>query len=127
MKFFYSLIIILSLFTGDQHNLTGKWGHTRARSDFGISLNQKNTSITGAHSSVQQNGDRIDAARDGEITIKGKVNAAGVATVSFMSDYCNKRGKATIRKINSTQIEWKIITRPAGIYYIPDIDTLTRE
>lgn len=123
----YSIIIILSLVTGGKNGLTGDWEHGRSGSYFGISLNQKNTSITGSHTSVEENGDRIDAAFEREITIRGKLNEVGVATVSFTSAYCNKSGRATIRRISSTQIEWKIITPPNGDYYIPNIDTLTRE
>ncbi len=128
------VILTLALIAGFEvfninTNFSGTWNKSKPGSAFTLHLHQSGSNITGSHVSVQKNGDRIDSGFDSaDVTITGTINSSSkIATVTFKSGYCNKKGIATIRRINANQIVWKIKNPPPGEYYIPNIDTLTKQ
>ena len=68
-----------------------------------------------------QKGDRIDCVLDKtDVSIFGKIENQTYFIVRFESQFCSKSGIAKITKLNSNTIDWQIISRPKGEYYIPD-------
>jgi hypothetical protein len=56
---------------------------------------------------------------DKDVTITGTANNSALMLVTFISQFSQKKGNASITKINDSTIEWKIITKPKGEYYLP--------
>ena len=110
-------------------NFQGKWKVSNTDVDeFVLTLNQNNSTLTGSHSSVQAGGDRIDSALDEtDVTISGNVTSSTQVLVTFTSSFSNTSGTATLTKISSTEIIWKIVTPPSGEYYFPKEVRLFKE
>lgn len=110
-------------------NFQGKWKVSNTDVDeFVLTLNQNNSTLTGSHSSVQAGGDRIDSALDDtDVTISGNVTSSTQVLVTFTSSFSNTSGTATLTKISSTEIIWKIVTPPSGEYYFPKEVRLFKE
>lgn len=108
-----------------QQDFNGHWIFETESSAFSLTLNQNTNQLTGYHCSTMFNGNFIDCEVPGEFAMYNGISIIGtiinnVATVTFKSTYCMKSGIAKITKIDNTQIHWKIITKPQGVYYIPD-------
>lgn len=110
-------------------NFQGKWKVSNTDVDeFVLTLNQNNSTLTGSHTSVQAGGDRIDSALDDtDVTISGNVTSSTQVLVTFTSSFSNTSGTATLTKISSTEIIWKIVTPPSGEYYFPKEVRLFKE
>lgn len=106
----------------------GHWESSTEGSAFTLTLTQASKKLTGAHCSVQQKGNRIDCGLDdSEVSISGTVSDPTTVTVSFKSFYGRSSGKATIKKLNATTIEWTIIQKPQGQFHIPMHAVLTKQ
>jgi len=108
--------------------LSGFWTYTTETSAFDLSLSQTGGSLSGAHFSTMLNGSKVDCGIDSlDASISATVNNSNFVTVDVKSYFSGATGKATIRKINDTQIEWKLIAKPKGEYYLPDNVVLNRK
>ena len=66
-------------------------------------------------------GRKVDCVLDyKDVTIAGTVNNSASMLVTFISQFSQKKGTASITKINDSTIEWKILTKPKGEYYLPN-------
>jgi hypothetical protein len=101
--------------------LAGHWED--ASHNFTLDLNQSWKNVYGGHSVVAQNGNKIDS---GDASITGTVQGT-VATIQFQSSFASGVGTAQITYIDANTIQWKIITPPAGEFYLPAEATLTRK
>ena len=111
---------ICVLNTWCQTSFTGGWNVNIGENDgFSLSLQQVNNTITGIHTASADNGSFIDTSMHNEITINGIAQGGDSAIVSFLSGYCGKQGTAVIKMINPTQIQWRVISKPNGPFYIP--------
>lgn len=102
----------------------GKWYYEDLRNSFSLTLEQKDSIITGSHSSVMMGGNRIDDAMD-EQSVKGTVKD-GEAIISIKSGYGNGTGKARLTFVGRDSIHFKFIEEPEGEYYIPDDVVMVR-
>lgn len=134
MKSVLYILFVMILFSyksqAQSFKFQGNWSSSTSRTQFTLKLLQTNTLIRGTHTSVQLNGNRIDASLDHtDITIKGVVvkNSINEAIVTFRSGYSNKFGVAKLTRKNATTIKWQIIEKPSGEYHIPDIAILRKE
>jgi hypothetical protein len=109
------------------HDFSGTWTYSTSNSEFILELLQNSTDITGTHCSVMQGGNRIDCSDDEVLSIKGFLKNQKNIVVDFKSFYSGTNGKATIRKINNSTIEWKIIEKPAGEFHIPESVILKKQ
>jgi hypothetical protein len=57
---------------------------------------------------------------DKDVTITGTANNSASMLVTLISQFSKKKGTASITKINDSTIEWKILTKPKGEYYLPN-------
>jgi hypothetical protein len=57
---------------------------------------------------------------DKYVTITGTANNSASMLVTFISQFYQKKGNASITKMNDSTIEWKILTKPKGEYYLPN-------
>ncbi|MDP3720864.1 MAG: hypothetical protein Q8R09_00265, partial [Anaerolineaceae bacterium] len=78
--------------------------------------------VYGQHVVVVQDGSKIDSL---EASINGWLKGK-VATVQFQSSFTDQPGTAEITYIDVNTIQWKIITAPAGEFYLPLEATLSR-
>ncbi|MCE2972358.1 MAG: hypothetical protein LW852_02825 [Sediminibacterium sp.] len=102
-------------------DFSGDWEVETEKSTFTLYLKQVNNKITGNHCSVMQKGGRIDCVLDKtDVSIFGNVEHQSYVIVRFESQYCKKFGTAKITKLDANTIDWQIISRPKGEYYIPD-------
>jgi hypothetical protein len=66
-------------------------------------------------------GQKIDCAiKDNDVTIIGNANNSTSVKVTFISQFSQKKGTATITKMNDSTLQWRIITKPKGEYYLPN-------
>jgi hypothetical protein len=102
---------------------------TDGASEFQLPLVQSSGNIlSGTHCSVQRRGARIDCGLDSlEASISGIVKDSSIVIVTFKSFYGGSSGKATIKKIGNSSIEWKIIEKPKGEFYLPMKAFLNRQ
>jgi hypothetical protein len=108
-------------------DFTGSWSYTTQSSQFHLHLTQNGNSIVGYHCSIMDNGNRIDCSDDyTDLSIKGVVIEPNTISVSFRSYYSLSSGRATIRKITDTNIQWKIDVKSNEVYYIPDSAILVK-
>jgi hypothetical protein len=125
----YICLIFISIFTCitcfSQTKFTGVWNWHTPGASFTLQLTQKQDSVIGYHCSVMQNGNRIDCSFEEEITIRGKLHGDS-AVISFKSTYSRLFGDATIFKIASDTIKWKITKPPHGLYFIPRLAIMTQ-
>ena len=102
-------------------DFSGNWEVETEKSTFTLYLKQVNNKITGNHCSIMRKGDKIDCVLDKtDVSIFGKIENQTYFIVRFESQFCSKSGIAKITKLNSNTIDWQIISRPKGEYYIPD-------
>jgi hypothetical protein len=114
-----SFLVYLSvIICSGQRNFSGHWNSHSERSSFSLFLTQKQDSLIGYHISVMENGNRIDASYQNEITIRGKI-LKDSAIIIFKSTYCRMYGFATIYKTGPDTLKWKITNPPHGLFYIP--------
>ena len=101
-------------------NFSGKWHAETVNTSFDIKLTQIKGRVSGSHCAIQLGGSKVDCVlKDSDVTITGTANNSGSVQVTFTSQYSQKLGTATITKINDSTIQWKILTKPNGEFYIP--------
>lgn len=109
-------------------DLQGHWKSTTTTSEFTLSLNQVSNKLTGSHCSVQQSGNKVDCGLDeSDVSISGIIDDSAIVTVEFKSFFGVSVGKATIQKLTSNTVEWNIIQKPHGEFYIPMKAVLTKQ
>ena len=109
-------------------NFSGKWDFTTEGSSFQLLLTQKENAITGSHCSTMLSGNKIDCFLNStDLSITGTVADSNKVTIDFKSFFSGTTGKATLKKISATQIEFIIIEEPEGEFYLPDRATLTKK
>ena len=113
----YTVEIDLAQYTAG-FTLQGHW--VDASTGFTLDLYQDWKQIFGQHAIVAQNGSKIDSL---EASINGWLKGK-VATIQFQSSFTDQPGTAEITSIDTNTIHWKIITPPAGEYYLPAEATL---
>jgi len=121
----FSICLWITSFTNAycQTDFTGGWVSDNKTSDsFSLNITQLNNIITGYHCGTADNGNFIDCSFEDK-SINGIVKGDS-ALITFISSYCDKPGTAIIKKINPNQIQWKIINKPDGPFYIPLDDML---
>jgi hypothetical protein len=102
-------------------DFSGKWYEETANTSFGLNLTQVKGRVSGSHCSIQLGGSKVDCVlKDSDVTITGVANNSASVHVTFISQFSQKPGKATITKMNDSTIEWKILTKPKGEFYIPN-------
>lgn len=102
-----------------QTNFSGTWYIDEDSSDFSLVIQQIGNTITGNHCGTADNGNFIDCNVDNPTKSVTGIAEGDSALVTFRSSYCNKQGTAIIKKLNPTQIQWKIIKNPDGLFYVP--------
>ena len=101
-------------------NFSGKWHAETANTSFDIKLTQIKGRVSGSHCAIQLGGSKMDCViKDSDVTITGTANNSASVQVTFISQFSQKPGTATITIINDSTIEWKILTKPNGEFYIP--------
>ncbi len=110
--------------TGD---FNGHWVFTTESSVFDLLLTQKGSILTGSHCSTMLKGNKIDCfMNSSDVSINGTVKDSNMVTIDFKSYFSGSSGKAALRKISTTKMEWKIIEEPKGEFYLPDSAILTK-
>jgi hypothetical protein len=104
----------------------GVWSWTSQRSAFNLTLKQSGTHITGRHSAVAQNGNRIDDDSDprDKPSISGTVKG-NRATVQFASSYTEGAGGDAELTLEHNRLHWRIL-KSHGQHYFPDTAILSR-
>ena len=101
-------------------DFSGKWHAETASTSFDLNLTQVKGRVSGSHCSIQLGGSKVDCVlKDSDVTITGTANNSASVYVTFISKFSQKSGTATITKMNDSTIEWKILTKPKGEFYIP--------
>ncbi len=122
-RIFIILLVVPGLFlfaTTSVSNFAGTWSYSTATTEFQLVLSQNKDNVTGGHCSVQRNGNRIDCGVDNtEQSISGIANSSDSVVVNFKSFTSGSKGRAVIKKISPTTIDWKITQKPEGIFYVP--------
>lgn len=109
-------------------NFSGKWHAETANTSFDIKLTQIKGRVSGSHCALQLGGSKMDCVmKDSDVTITGTANNSGSVQVTFTSQFSQKLGTAIITKINDSTIEWKILTKPKGEFYIPSQMVLKKQ
>jgi hypothetical protein len=120
LLFCFVFLCALSSKAQDIANFNGKWSYTSDRTSFLLVLTQKQSILSGTHCSTMAGGNKIDCFLDAtDISITGTVTDSNLVTITFKSFFSETSGKATLRKIGPTQIEWTIIEEPKGEFYLP--------
>jgi hypothetical protein len=101
-----------------QNNFGGNWRSPDENTSFVLFLTQNNSSLTGYHCAIGENGRKIDCANLGELTLQGIIQGDS-AIITFTSKYCGKSGVAILKKVNSTTLDWRIQEEPNGIFFLP--------
>ena len=122
-------MFFLSFRANDNYiDFSGKWHAETATASFDLNLTQIKGRVSGSHCAVQMGGQRVDCAlKDDDVTITGNANNSASVMVSFISQFSQKQGTATITKMNDSTIEWKILTKPKGEYYLPNQMVLKKQ
>ncbi|MDP3449895.1 MAG: hypothetical protein Q8R87_04900 [Anaerolineaceae bacterium] len=115
----YSVEVTIAQNTAD-FSMDGRWAD--ANTGFTLELYQNWKQVYGQHVVVVQDGSKIDSL---EASINGWLKGK-VATVQFQSSFTDQPGTAEITYIDVNTIQWKIITAPAGEFYLPLEATLSR-
>lgn len=101
-------------------NFSGKWHAETANTSFDLKLTQIKERVSGSHCAIQLGGSKVDCVlQDSDVTITGTANSSGSVQVTFISQFSQKPGTATITKMNDSTIQWKILTKPNGEFYLP--------
>ena len=114
--------VFLSFRANDNYiDFSGKWHAETATATFDLNLTQLKGRISGSHCGVQLGGQKVDCAlKDTDVTITGTANNSTSVKVTFISQFSQKKGTATITKMNDSTLQWRIITKPKGEYYLPN-------
>ncbi len=106
----------------------GVWKFKADSTIFTLEITQIGTKLSGTHCCTLFGGNKIDCAVEpDEVSITGTASNADSVSVSFKSSFCNKTGRATIKKISPTKIRWIIRKEPAGEYYLLSDVVLVKE
>lgn len=127
---FLSLVLLLLSFRSGKSvpNFSGKWHTETANASFDLHLTQTKDVLRGSHCSVQNGGNKIDCVLDEtDISITGIVGNSSTVTVTFTSQFSQKKGSAKITKMNDSTIVWQIVTKPQGEFYLPTHTTLKKQ
>ena len=109
-------------------DFSGKWHAETANTSFDIKLIQVKGRVSGSHCSIQLGGSKVDCVlKDSDVTITGVANNSASVHVTFISQFSQKPGKATITKMNDSTIQWEIINKPNGEFYIPSQMVLKKD
>ena len=107
---------------------SGKWHAETANTSFDLDLTQVKGRVSGSHCSIQLGGSKVDCVLKGsDVTITGTANNSASVLVTFISQFSQKPGTATITKMNDSTIQWKILTKPKGEFYIPSQMVLKKQ
>ncbi|MEN9350636.1 MAG: hypothetical protein RL372_1614 [Bacteroidota bacterium] len=102
-------------------DFSGKWYSGSANASFDIKLIQVKGRVSGSHCAIQLGGSKVDCVlKDNDVTIIGNANNSTSVKVTFISQFSQKKGTATITKMNDSTLQWRIITKPKGEYYLPN-------
>ncbi len=116
-----------ALLLGKWFNMAEELRHTH----FSLDLKQDGDSCIVDYSAVALGGNRIDDSNlDDEDAIKipmSKIKGKDMVTFQGKFTYSNITGKVQIRLLNPDSIEWKILEIEKGSYFVPELDTLTRQ
>ena len=131
-KFLLSLffaMVFLSFRANDNYiDFSGKWHAETATATFDLNLTQLKGRISGSHCGVQLVSRKVDCAlEDADVTINGYANNSASVKVTFLSQFSQNKGTATITKMNDSTIQWRILTKPKGEYYLPNKMVLTKQ
>jgi hypothetical protein len=100
---------------------SGKWHAETATASFDLKLTQIKGRVSGSHCAIQVSGRKVDCVLDdNDVTITGTANNSASMLVTFISQFSQKKGTASITKIHDSTIEWKILTKPKGENYLPN-------
>jgi hypothetical protein len=109
-------------------DFSGKWHAETATAAFDLNLTQIKGRVSGSHCAVQLGGRKMDCAlEDADVTIIGTANNSASVKVTFLSQFSQNKGTATITKMNDSTIQWKILTKPKGEYFLPNQMVLTKQ
>jgi hypothetical protein len=130
-KFLLSLffaMVFLSFRANDNYiDFSGKWHAETATASFDLKLTQIKGRVSGSHCAIQLGGRKVDCVMDDKyVTITGTANNSASMLVTFISQFYQKKGTASITKINDSTIQWKILSKPKGEYYLPNQMVLRR-
>lgn len=101
-------------------NFSGKWHAETLNTSFDLKLTQIKERVYGSHCAIQLGGSKVDCVlKDSDVTITGTANSSGSVQVAFISQFSQKPGTAIITKINDSTIQWKILTKHNGEFYLP--------
>ena len=107
---------------------SGKWHAETANTSFDLKLTQIRGRVSGSHCAIQLGGSKMDCViKDSDVTITGTANNSASVQVTFISQFSQKPGTAIITKINDSTIQWKIINKPNGEFYIPSQMVLKKD
>jgi hypothetical protein len=128
MIFFKSLLpilfttLLLSFSTSNSFtDFSGKWHAETVTASFDLKLTQIKGRVSGSHCAIQLGGRKVDCVlNDKDVTITGTANNSASMLVTFISQFSPKKGTASITKINDSTIQWTILTKPKGEYYLPN-------
>ena len=128
MIFFKSLLpilfttLLLSFSTSNSFtDFSGKWHAKTVTASFDLKLTQIKGRVSGSHCAIQLGGSKVDCVlKDNDVTIIGNANNSTSVKVTFISQFSQKKGTATITKMNDSTLQWRIITKPKGEYYLPN-------
>jgi type 1 fimbria pilin len=128
MIFFKSLLpilfttLLLSFITSNSFtDFSGKWHAEIVTASFDLKLIQVKGRVSGSHCAIQLGGSKVDCVlKDNDVTIIGNANNSTSVKVTFISQFSQKKGTATITKMNDSTLQWRIITKPKGEYYLPN-------
>jgi type 1 fimbria pilin len=128
MIFFKSLLpilfttLLLSFSTSNSFtDFSGKWHAEIVTASFDLKLIQVKGRVSGSHCAIQLGGSKVDCVlKDNDVTIIGNANNSTSVKVTFISQFSQKKGTATITKMNDSTLQWRIITKPKGEYYLPN-------
>jgi len=120
LLFYFAFLCTLSGKAQNIANFNGKWSYSSDRTSFLLVLTQKQSVLSGTHCSTMAGGNKIDCFLDAtDISITGTVTDSNLVILTFKSFFSETSGRATLRKISPTQIEWTIIEEPGGEFYLP--------
>lgn len=107
---------------------SGKWHAESASTSFDLNLTQVKGRISGSHCAIQLGGSKVDCVlKDSDVTISGFANNSASVNITFICQFSQKSGTATITKMNDSTIEWKILTKPKGEFYLPSQMVLKKQ
>ena len=102
-------------------DFSGKWHAKTVTASFDLKLNQIKGRVSGSHCAIQLGGRKVDCVlEDKDVTITGTANNSASMLVTLISQFSKKKGTASITKINDSTIQWTILIKPKGEYYLPN-------